>query len=94
MWVLAVGGGRQFPSWETHKYPRICFHPFAKANCVQEKYESSLGLGGRHPLQGEQYWHWLLLGQGSLLQTLGLASEEVTRYPQPLKAKAVDKTRS
>lgn len=95
MWVLAVGGGRHFPSRETHKYPRICFYPFAKANCVQGNYESTVWAQvGDTPCRVSNIGTGCFSDRRTLLQTLGLAREGVTRYPQPLKAKVVDKRRS
>lgn len=95
MWVLATGEGRQPLSWETHKYPRICFYPFAKANCVQGNYESPVWAQAADTLcRVSNIGTGCFLDRWTLLQTLGLARDGVTRYLQPLRAKAVDKGRS
>lgn len=76
VWVLSMGGGRQPLSWDTHTCPWICFYPFARADCAQGNSESTTCARGKHPLQGEQYWHWLPLGQGDTSPDLRMCQEE------------------
>lgn len=75
VWVLGVGGGGS-PSAGTPTHPQICFHPFARADCAQGNSESTTCARDRHPLQGEQYWHWLPLGQGDTSPDLEICQEE------------------
>lgn len=91
VWVLAVGVERQSLSWENHKYPQICFHTFAKANCVQGNYESTVWPQAAIPCRVSNIGTGCFSDRWTLLQTLGLAREGMARYLQPLRAKAVDK---